>query len=337
MLQELLSSPVRFLPVLVIVGIGMYFFLKSRQQGSTSSHGALISLFTRDITADAGKGSMDPVIGRVDEIERVIHILSRRTKNNPLLIGPPGVGKTAIVEGLAYKIAQGDVPNMLRGKRVLSLKVSALLAGTKYRGELEERAQKLVQELEQAKRDIILFVDEIQTLVQSKGTEGAVNLSDIFKPALARGDLSLIGATSLKEYDQYIVTDETLERRFQPVVVDEPTVTEAIEILEGLKIKYEEFHGVEITHDAVVSAVKLSHEYIRNRQLPDKAIDLIDEAGAMVKVDVERGTSPALGIIHAAAKSSKGNGKGRPVVTEAHIREIVEDWTGESLSGKKKR
>lgn len=257
--------------------------------------------FTIDLTDKARLGKIDPVVGRGDEITRVVHILSRRTKNNPLLVGPAGVGKTAIVEGLALKIATNDVPTYLQDKRVLSLNVPDLLSGTKYRGDFEQRVQMLLKSLEGTDRSIILFIDEIHVLVQTKGTEGAINVTDILKPSLARGELQVVGATSLKEYKEYIEPDETLERRFQIVLVDEPTVKEAIEILKGVKVNYEDYHDVTITDEAVESAVKLSHEYIKNRRLPDKAIDLIDEAGATVKVESNSTPDSAIALLHNAS------------------------------------
>lgn len=259
--------------------------------------------FTTDLTEKAREGQIDPVIGRTDEISRAINILSRRNKNNPLLVGPAGVGKTAVVEGLALKIATGDVPVHLAGKRMLSLSVPELLAGTKYRGDFEARVQSLIQTVFAGNRSIILFIDEIHVLVQTKGTEGAINVTDILKPALARGDLQVIGATSFKEYQEYILPDEPLERRFQVILVDEPTVKDAIKIVNGIKANYEDYHNVTISKEAVEAAVKLSHEYIKNRKLPDKAIDLIDEAGAELKVREAQQHISAVALMHSASVS----------------------------------
>ena len=245
--------------------------------------GGMLSQFSRDLTAMAEEGSLDPVIGREDEIQRVIQILSRRTKNNPCLIGEPGVGKTAIVEGLALRIVSGDVPFTVKDKRVLTLDLSAMVAGSKYRGEFEERIKKVVKEVIDA-GNIILFLDELHTIIGAGGAEGAIDASNILKPSLARGEIQLIGATTINEYRKYVEKDAALERRFQPVNVEEPDVEASIRILNGIRSKYEEHHHVEILPEAVEAAVKLSDRYINDRNLPDKAIDLIDEAAAAVRL-----------------------------------------------------
>ncbi len=245
--------------------------------------GSMLSQFSRDLTAMAEEGSLDPVIGREDEIQRVIQILSRRTKNNPCLIGEPGVGKTAIVEGLALRIVSGDVPFTVKDKRVLTLDLSAMVAGSKYRGEFEERIKKVVKEVIDA-GNIILFLDELHTIIGAGGAEGAIDASNILKPSLARGEIQLIGATTINEYRKYVEKDAALERRFQPVNVEEPDVEASIHILNGIRSKYEEHHHVEILPEAVEAAVKLSDRYINDRNLPDKAIDLIDEAAAAVRL-----------------------------------------------------
>ena len=240
--------------------------------------------YTRDLTLEAQAGKLDPVIGRVDEIERVINVLSRRRKNNPVLIGEPGVGKTAIVEGLAQKILVNDVPESLYKKRVLALDLGSLIAGTKYRGEFEERMKKIIKEIEENKDKMILFIDELHVIVGAGGAEGAIDASNLLKPALARGDLRAIGATTLNEYKKHIEKDAALERRFQPIIVPENTVSQTIEILRGLKDRYEAHHRVRIDDDALITAVELSDRYVSDRFLPDKAIDLIDEACAEVRL-----------------------------------------------------
>jgi ATP-dependent Clp protease ATP-binding subunit ClpC len=254
------------------------------EEGKTTSR-AMLKKYARDITQQAEEGKLDPVIGRDDEIKRVIQILSRRTKNNPALIGEPGVGKTAIVDGLAQKIADGDIPELLRGKRVMSLDLAGMVAGAKYRGEFEERLKGTVEEIRKASGEIILFIDELHTVVGAGAAEGAIDASNILKPALARGELQCVGATTLNEYRKYIEKDPALERRFQPVLVEEPSVDETIEILRGLKDRYEAHHGVKISDEAVIAASALSHRYVSDRFLPDKAIDLIDEAASKLRIE----------------------------------------------------
>jgi ATP-dependent Clp protease ATP-binding subunit ClpB len=243
--------------------------------------------FGRDLTELARKGKLDPVIGRDDEIRRVMQVLSRRTKNNPVLIGEPGVGKTAIVEGLAQRIAKGDVPETLKNKRIIALDIGALVAGTKYRGEFEDRLKAVIKEVVESNGEIILFIDELHTIVGAGAAEGAVDASNMLKPPLARGELRAIGATTLTEYKKYIEKDPALERRFQPVYVSEPSVEDTISILRGLKEKYEVHHGVKIKDSALVTAAVLSNRYISDRFLPDKAIDLIDEASARLRMEID--------------------------------------------------
>lgn len=247
--------------------------------------------YSRDLTAAATEGKLDPVIGRDEEIRRVIQVLSRRTKNNPVLIGEPGVGKTAIAEGLAARIVKGDVPEVLRGKKVVALDMGALIAGAKYRGEFEDRLKAVIKDVTDSNGQIVLFIDEMHTLVGAGKSEGAMDAGQLLKPALARGELRCIGATTLDEYKKYIEKDAALERRFQPVVVHEPSVEDAITILRGLKEKYEVHHGVRIRDSAIVAAVKLSHRYITSRFLPDKAIDLMDEAASRLSIEI--GSVPA--------------------------------------------
>lgn len=334
------------------------------KNGEEASDGTTLSQFGRDLTKLAKEGKIDPVIGRQKEIERVIQILSRRTKNNPCLIGEPGVGKTAIAEGLALKIVSGEVPEMLKNKRIISLDLTGMVAGTKYRGDFEERIKKVIDEVKAAD-DIILFIDEVHTLVGAGSAEGAVDAANILKPSLARGELQVIGATTLEEYRKNIEKDAALERRFQPIIVGEPSEEEAIEILKGLRDKYEAHHKVKITDEAINAAVKLSSRYIGDRYLPDKAIDLIDEAASRVKLqtftappelktleeqkkeieaekqsavnaqeferaaelrDREKQISAELEEKQAAWK--KQTGKSRDEVGEAEVAQIVASWTG---------
>lgn len=319
--------------------------------------------FGRDLNQLAHEGKIDPVIGRDKEIERVIQILSRRTKNNPVLIGEPGVGKTAIAEGLAQKIVEGKVPELLRNKRVVSLNMASIVAGSKYRGEFEERLKKVMDEIRQA-GNVIMFIDELHTLIGAGAAEGAIDAANILKPALARGELQVIGATTLNEYKKHIEKDAALERRFQPIVVGEPSVEDAIGILRGIRDKYEAFHKAQITDEAIEAAVKLSHRYISDRFLPDKAIDLMDEAASRVRIqafslppdvkDIEKRLEKLLtekeGAIAAqefeqAAKLRdeeqkirkeleekqkvwKQQGNERIVVTDEDIAHVVASWTG---------
>ena len=324
----------------------------------------MLSQFGRELTKLAKDGKIDPVIGRQKEIERVIQILSRRTKNNPCLIGEPGVGKPAIAEGRALKIVSGEVPELLKDKKIYSLDLTGMVAGTKYRGDFEERIKKVIDEVKNAK-DVILFIDEVHTLIGAGSAEGAADAANILKPSLARGELQIIGATTIEEYRKHIEKDAALERRFQPVMVDEPSQEEAIEILKGIKDKYEAHHKVKITDEAIESAVKLSTRYIGDRYLPDKAIDLIDEAASRVRlrsytapsdlkeledkkksVEAEKLSAVNAQEFERAAalrdeerkldkeiKDKKENwhdmaGKSHDEVTPADIADIVSSWTG---------
>ena len=243
--------------------------------------------YGRDLVELAKNNKLDPVIGRDDEIRNVIRILSRKTKNNPVLIGEPGVGKTAIAEGLALRIVRGDVPNSLTDRKIFSLDMGSLVAGAKFRGEFEERLKAVLEEVKQSEGRIILFIDELHTIVGAGASEGSMDAGNLLKPMLARGELHCIGATTLNEYRKYIEKDAALERRFQPVMVDEPTVEDTISILRGLKERYEVYHGVKILDQALIAAAVLSHRYISDRFLPDKAIDLVDEACAMIRTEID--------------------------------------------------
>ena len=343
--------------------------------GNNSDSGAIFDVstrtptleeFTTNITETAAEGKLDPVIGRQKEIERVIQILARRTKNNPVLIGEPGVGKTAVAEGLAQRIIKRDVPDLLEDKLVISLDIGLLLAGTKYRGEFEERLKRIMDEV-QAANNIILVIDEVHTLIGAGAAEGAIDAANILKPALARGELQVIGATTIEEYRKYIERDAALERRFQPVKVDEPNVKDTIEILRGLRERYERHHNLRINDDALAAAAKMGAQYIADRYLPDKAIDLIDEAGSRVRLmnyrlpdaaleldqelrellkekdgavrlqnfeqagelrDREMEIRAQISAIVQSTKRQTNSKKDRPVVTEEDVAQVVAAWTG---------
>jgi ATP-dependent Clp protease ATP-binding subunit ClpB len=306
-----------------------------------------LAKYTRDLTDLARKGKLDPVIGRDEEVRRSMQVLSRRTKNNPVLIGEPGVGKTAIVEGIAQRIASGDVPESLKDKRIQSLDLGALIAGTKYRGEFEDRLKAVLKEIAAADGKIILFIDELHTLVGAGGAEGAVDAANMLKPALARGELRCIGATTLDEYRKHVEKDKALERRFQPVVVGEPSLHDTIAILRGLKERYEVHHGIRIRDAALVAATKLSHRYISGRQLPDKAIDLVDEAASRLKMEIdslpepidqmERKLTSHLMEQSALSKETDEASRKRLVEVEAEIAELREKAAAMKLVWKREK
>ncbi|MEF9932345.1 MAG: ATP-dependent Clp protease ATP-binding subunit, partial [Bacteroidales bacterium] len=260
--------------------------MSNYNQTNANDKGSALQHYAIDLVKLAKEGKLDPVIGRDEEIRRVLQILSRRTKNNPILVGEPGVGKTAIAEGIAQRIVHGDVAENLKNKLIYSLDMGSLIAGAKYQGEFEERLKSVVKEVIDSQGEIILYIDEIHTLVGAGKSSGAMDAANILKPALARGELRTVGATTLDEYQKYFEQDKALERRFQMVMVDEPTIAESISILRGLKEKYESHHKVRIEDDAIISAVDLSHRYITNRFLPDKAIDLIDEAASKLRLEM---------------------------------------------------
>src|SRR6478736_5405233 len=336
----------------------------SQQESRHSSKTPVIDQLGMDLTAAARANKLDPVIGREREIERVVQILSRRTKNNPALIGEPGVGKTAIVEGLAQRIASGDVPETLMGKRLLTLDIGSLVAGTKYRGEFEERLKKIIEEVKNS-GNCVLFIDELHTLVGAGAAEGAVDAANILKPSLARGELQTIGATTLDEFRKYIERDAALERRFQPVLVEEPSIEDTIEILKGIKERYEQHHRLEISDEAIKAAAELGSRYVPDRFMPDKAIDLVDEAASRVRMQ-RASAPPSLKEVMRSLESVQNEkesaiaaqqyelaaeyrdreaqlrsklehleqgwqaeqGKDKPVVTAEDIAQVVAMWTG---------
>src|SRR3989339_49184 len=307
---------------LLVVSLGWVIFFRSRSKTSSPFGG-----FSKDLTQLAREGKLELFSGRDEEIERMIHILMRKTKNNPLLIGQPGVGKTAIVEGLADRIVLGDVPDGLKEKRVLSLDLMSIVSDTKYRGAMEARLRQMLAELEGMQGQAILFIDEVHMLDQLSGAEGSLNISDVLKPVLARGEIQVIGATTWVEYERTIKQDQPLDRRFQPVIVEEPTAIETLAMLKHIRPSYEKFHGVKIEDEALEAAIRLSDKHIKNRFLPDKAIDVIDEASAKVSIEFSRTHGAPLGLVHAAAKICEN------CVRVKDIEEVVNDWIGKKQQG----
>jgi ATP-dependent Clp protease ATP-binding subunit ClpC len=294
---------------LFCVGLVIYLCQKSQKETVRTN---TLALYSRDLTQLAKEGKLDPVIGRSHEIQRVIQILTRRTKNNPVLIGESGVGKTAIVEELANEIVKGTVPEPIKNKRLLALDLSGLVAGTKYRGEFEKRLKMVVDEIIASKRNIIIFIDELHSLAEAGEATGAIDAADILKPALARGELQAIGATTKNDYEKSIAKDRTLERRFQPVIVNEPDVTQTLEILKGLRHRYQLHHNVKISDEALAACVDLANQRLTNRTFPDKAIDLMDETAAKVRLDFI--TNP-----------KKYEGK-KPTVLAGDVDSMIKEW-----------
>lgn len=310
----ILSSRPELVLLVVALVVFVALFTMARQQ-SGKSKAPTLAMYARDLTALATSGSLDPVIGREHEIERVIEVLSRRSKNNPVLVGKSGVGKTAIAEGLAEAIVAKRVPQSLYGKRVLALDLANIVAGTKYRGEFEQRLKRIADEIIASKRQIILFIDEIHTLAEAGEATGAIGADDILKPALARGDLQVVGATTRDEYIEFIKKDATLDRRLHPILIDEPTAAETLEILRGIKTRYERHHGVRISDAAITAAVDIATKQMPDKSFPDKAIDLIDEASSKVSLQKVEG----------AVKEDQ------PEVTPEHVQAVLAEMRQEKI------
>lgn len=319
--------PTSFYTSLLIVALlivaGVYIYRRDFNEHDASDASDLLL----DLTAQAKKGLLSPVIGMDQTVERLLHVIARKQKNNPLLIGEPGVGKTAAIEGLALRIAKGDVPESFKNVTIYSLQLGSLLAGTKYRGELESRLKHVLDDLEKRPREVILFIDEIHMIQQARGGEGSLDIADILKPALSRGDLTIVGATTWREYELYLKPDGAIDRRFQPVLVEEPSRQTAIAILNGTRPTYEAFHGVCIPHASIETAVDASMRFVKDRFLPDKAFDIIDEACAKVALESSRGEhASALGLLHHAAKYAAECGGDTPIVTEHDVLSVAKEW-----------
>lgn len=317
-------SPAVLIVIFLVILFGGYLFLSQRNKKPEEKSGS----FTTDLTDLAKRGKLPHVVGMDEAIERVIHVIARKSKNNPLLIGEPGVGKTAVMEGLAQRIVAGDVPEKFKGKKILALNLGDLMAGTKYRGELESRLRGLLQSLEQREREVILFIDELHMIEQARGSEGSLDLADILKPALSRGDLQVVGATTWREYEQYLKPDGAIDRRFQPVLVEEPSRDTAVAIVQGAKPSYEKFHNVCIPKQSVEAAVDASMKFIHDRFLPDKAFDIVDEACAKVALETaDRSHASALGILHQASAQVSAECPGdTPIVGIEDVNEVARQW-----------
>jgi ATP-dependent Clp protease ATP-binding subunit ClpA len=319
-----LSPAATAVVAMIVAGVG--YFIYRRDTGHHENTSA--STFTVDLTERARQGKIGVIVGMDEAIERVIHVIARKQKNNPILIGEPGVGKTAVMEGLAQRIVKGDVPESFKGKRVLSLNIGDLMAGTKYRGELESRLKGLLADLEKNARQTILFIDELHMIEQARGGEGSLDLADILKPALSRGDIQVVGATTWNEYETYLKPDGAIDRRFQPVLVEEPSREHAVAILKGVKNSYESFHGVCIPQATVEAAVDTSMRFIHDRFLPDKAFDVIDEACAKVSIEASNPhQARAFGIVDQAAAQVGSECKGdTPIVTIKDVQDVGQQW-----------
>ncbi len=327
-------SPAVLAVIFFIILFGGYLFLSQRKKPEAKE-----GSFTTDLTDLAKRGKLPHVVGMDEAIERVIHVIARKSKNNPLLIGEPGVGKTAVMEGLAQRIIAGNVPDQFKGKRILALNLGDLMAGTKYRGELESRLRGLLQSLEQREREVILFIDELHMIEQARGSEGSLDLADILKPALSRGDLQVVGATTWREYEEYLKPDGAIDRRFQPVLVEEPSRDTAVAIVDGAKPSYEKFHGVCIPKKTVEAAVDASMKFVKDRFLPDKAFDVVDEACAKVSLETsKRQHAAALGILHQASAQVSDECPGdTPIVGVEDVNEVARQWHEHRMSPAQKK
>ncbi len=312
------------LVLIFLAAIGVYVYLRDTKGAREDKEDLDL---TTDLTQLAKDGKLPLVIGMDTVVERLIHVIARKQKNNPLLIGEPGVGKTAAIEGLAMRIATGNVPVSFKNKKILRLNLNILLAGTKYRGELERRLQTLLHDLENDPRGTILFIDEIHMIQQARGSEGSLDIADILKPALSRGEIQIVGATTWKEYEHYLKPDGAIDRRFQPVLVEEPSRDSAVQILQGAKSSYEEYHGVCIPHLSIEKAVDTSMQFVHDRFLPDKAFDIIDEACAKVSIEsAQPNHAAALGLIHGAAEYASECGGEKPIVTVSDVEMVAKQW-----------